>query len=359
MKVGILTFHRAHNYGAVLQCYALQEVLKGMGHEVEVIDYRQPFIERYYSNKFPFFNFMKRIFQIEIKKAIFILKKYIIDSKKSECFRDFRDGYLNLSSTEDISLLLDGYDCIVIGSDQVWSLQSYGHKFDSIFFGDFLLPKSCKLFGYAISGTCDYVVSLSLNDVRKIVNNYTKISFRESKMAELTGCICDKKFPIVLDPTLLTTELTWTPLIDKKWEKRKYIILYLIDKPEAPFENSIYDKALQFAQSKGYEVVDLLSSAYKVSDFVSAIKFAKAVFTTSFHATVFSVIFNIPIYAFNLHNGREVRYVELLQNIGAGNRIFEITDNISNVSDIDYNEISKNLNHYKRDSIDFINRICE
>ena len=41
MKIGILTFHRAHNYGAVLQCYALQEVLKGMGHEVEVIDYRQ------------------------------------------------------------------------------------------------------------------------------------------------------------------------------------------------------------------------------------------------------------------------------------------------------------------------------
>ena len=50
MKIGILTFHRAHNYGAVLQCYALQEVLKGMGHEVEVIDYRQPAIDIAYSS---------------------------------------------------------------------------------------------------------------------------------------------------------------------------------------------------------------------------------------------------------------------------------------------------------------------
>ena len=44
MKIGILTFHCAHNYGAVLQCYALQETLKGMGHEVEVIDYRPEFL---------------------------------------------------------------------------------------------------------------------------------------------------------------------------------------------------------------------------------------------------------------------------------------------------------------------------
>ena len=48
MKIGILTFHRAHNYGAVLQCYALQEVLKAKGHYVVIIDYRQSFIESLY-----------------------------------------------------------------------------------------------------------------------------------------------------------------------------------------------------------------------------------------------------------------------------------------------------------------------
>ena len=49
MKVGILTFHRAHNFGAMLQCYALQEYLTKKGLNVEVIDYRQPYIETLYS----------------------------------------------------------------------------------------------------------------------------------------------------------------------------------------------------------------------------------------------------------------------------------------------------------------------
>ena len=45
MKIGILTFHNALNYGAVLQCYALQHYLQAKGHDAEVIDYRIPFIE--------------------------------------------------------------------------------------------------------------------------------------------------------------------------------------------------------------------------------------------------------------------------------------------------------------------------
>lgn len=44
MKIGILTFHCAHNYGAMLQCYALQEYLKGRGDEVYVIDYRPDYL---------------------------------------------------------------------------------------------------------------------------------------------------------------------------------------------------------------------------------------------------------------------------------------------------------------------------
>ena len=48
MRIGIITYHRAFNYGAVLQCFALQELLKSMDHEIQVVDYRQPFIEKLY-----------------------------------------------------------------------------------------------------------------------------------------------------------------------------------------------------------------------------------------------------------------------------------------------------------------------
>ena len=49
MKIGVLTFHCAHNYGAMLQCYALQEYLKGQGHEVYVIDYRPSYLVKSYA----------------------------------------------------------------------------------------------------------------------------------------------------------------------------------------------------------------------------------------------------------------------------------------------------------------------
>ena len=39
MRIGILTFHRALNYGAFLQAYALRRVMSEMGHQVEVVDY--------------------------------------------------------------------------------------------------------------------------------------------------------------------------------------------------------------------------------------------------------------------------------------------------------------------------------
>ena len=48
MKVGIITVHRAYNYGSVLQCYSLQEYLKSLGHDVWVIDYRQKWTEAVY-----------------------------------------------------------------------------------------------------------------------------------------------------------------------------------------------------------------------------------------------------------------------------------------------------------------------
>ncbi len=48
MRIGILTFHCAHNYGAMLQCYALQEYLKGRGDEVYVIDYRPDYLTHPY-----------------------------------------------------------------------------------------------------------------------------------------------------------------------------------------------------------------------------------------------------------------------------------------------------------------------
>ena len=82
MKIGILTFHRAHNYGAVLQCYALQERLKMAGYDVSVIDYRQPAIERAYKC-FDVLYLLKNVFHLKnlmgkIKYYISLIKYLIL-----------------------------------------------------------------------------------------------------------------------------------------------------------------------------------------------------------------------------------------------------------------------------------------
>ena len=118
MKIGILTFHRALNYGALLQTYALQKVISGFDVKSEIIDYRNPIIEEAYRNK----GFWER--KGAIDKLRYILhRKNEVD--KREKFKAFiknqlcltKESYLN---NDDLKKINDCYDVYITGSDQVW-----------------------------------------------------------------------------------------------------------------------------------------------------------------------------------------------------------------------------------------------
>ena len=95
MRIGILTFHRAHNYGAVLQCYALQEVLSRMGYRVEIVDYRQPFIESFYRIRFPKRFFFEKIIRLDFVSIINYLRKSMIpEIKRKFIFKKFVDIFI-------------------------------------------------------------------------------------------------------------------------------------------------------------------------------------------------------------------------------------------------------------------------
>ena len=74
MKIGILTFHRAHNYGAVLQAYALQEILRSKGHYVEFIDYKNPYLLSVY-NWLSWKRFITKNVMRTIKELSLIIKR--------------------------------------------------------------------------------------------------------------------------------------------------------------------------------------------------------------------------------------------------------------------------------------------
>ena len=119
-RVGILTFHRANNYGAALQCYALQETVKGLGHNVEIINYKQPYIEKVYKPQIEKEELCRILKRPRWYYGYFfkILPKRILPYIK---YKLFRTVYLKTSKAFDKNKeILCRYDSIIIGSDQVW-----------------------------------------------------------------------------------------------------------------------------------------------------------------------------------------------------------------------------------------------
>ena len=126
MRIGILTFHCAHNYGAMLQCYALQEYLKGRGDEVYVIDYRPDYLTHPYK-KHKLSHWLSKDPLRTLKRLLsepFLLKKR---GKRWDGFDNFMRMKLNLYPY-DMSSDYSNFDWLLFGSDQIWNnLRSVVH----------------------------------------------------------------------------------------------------------------------------------------------------------------------------------------------------------------------------------------
>ena len=101
-------------------------------------------------------------------------------------------------------------------------------------------------------------------------------------------------------------------------------------------------------------MIDLSTREYDVDDFVSAIANAKYVVTTSFHATVFSLIFHRQFAAYLLHDGHDSRYEDLLRKLDCEEFIYEVTEKPKLYQQIDWDKIKVNLNRIRKQSLDYL-----
>lgn len=349
MKIGLLTFHRAHNYGAVLQCYALQEVLKGMGHEVEVIDYRQPAIDMAYNS------WRLRWF---IYKFVKIWKMYdylhlLYEEGKRRCkFGGFLKNYLNVKHSCTSINIPNNYDYYLIGSDQLFNLE-ITNGLDPVYSGKSIISNGPKLIGYAISSNQESIRKLGQNNWNAIFNNFTSISFREKALADLLYKLYGKEVNVCLDPTLLTDINTWNNIKSKKKIEKDCIVLYQVRWNEGE-ENTLEEKAYQLAKQTKANVINLSNREYRVEEWVLYIKYAKCVVTSSFHASVFALIFNRPLYSFVLNDGRDSRYVDLLNSVGASECLKDLHDSISELPKMDFRTINERLQYLRQDSLTYL-----
>lgn len=362
-KIGILTFHNAHNYGAVLQAYALKTKLNRMGHEATVLNYRNKYIGRNY----------KKVFHIDF------WKRDILPSRWGKVLREVRDVFYGLSEWqkqwqvfEDFTneKLLDGekrqltleevaakdIDVYVLGSDQIWA-RELTHGMDPAYFGQFA-PDKAKI-SYAASVPNGSIPENEKPYFKQYLQSLSHISVREEKLAvslrELTG----REVETVIDPTLLLEKEDYQELLHEKPLKQgDYVFAYFV------VENETLSRlAKKAAELMGCELVELhykktptINGKHMVFDagpreFLTYIKDAKMVLTNSFHGTVFSILFQKKFYSVYKENGR---IENLLGFLGLADRHITEESGIRLDDEIDYRASEDRLAEYRRKSVEFL-----
>lgn len=360
MKIGILTFHCAHNYGAVLQCYALQETLKSMGHDVEVIDYRpQCLIKPYEVFNIKWF-IRKNIFKsfIRIIIEIFLYRKR---RKRFQNFNSFINKELNLSVKVIDYTLPDKYDVYIVGSDQVWNKKiTWG--MDPIYWGNFKRLSNQKLVTYAASMETSNIEDNVKPIIRKYLKNFDAISVREINLKNLLLNLYDKDIDLVLDPTLLASSSIWENIIEKPKINGKYVFIY-----QYGSDKNVIRIAKRIATQIGAKVLNLNNDVLKIGNdnslfdtspyqFLGYIKYASFVITPTFHGTAFSVILKKPFYNVKFNSIENTRVGSLLKDLNLIDRIV-LEDSSPDYSEIDYNKVDSMLNSMQIKSINYLHKI--
>ena len=346
-KIGIITFHNAKNYGAVLQAYALQEKLISLGYNVQIINYQDDKLINDYKIGI---NLTNNILS-NIKSIIKFLLFYFKDKKRENSFKQFIDNELILTTPIEKDNLknLKNYNSLIVGSDQIWNTEITNGLSD-IYTLNFDIDK-CRKISYAAS-----IGTKKINDRDKLqyydkISKIDKISVREkSAKVELDKIIKNKNISVTLDPTFLLDKIFWESKTTKIINQ-KYILCYAIqNNPELiKIANELSKKTglkiVYFERFNKYK--SALKNAYTVGpfEFISLIKNAEYIISTSFHATTFSIIFNKKFWVIP-HTTRGARMEDLLQLFDLNDRIITTLDEFQKVDytkNIDYNIVNNKL----------------
>ena len=363
MKIGILTFHNALNYGAVLQCYATQEIIRSMGHDVEVIDYHNVAIEKNYSlSKYSYYKLPKKIW----KWPSYLLTAYNFH-KRIRSFELFRASYLKLTEKRfDYHEMCDltGFDIILIGSDQLWNID-ITNGFDNVYWGCFRKDDKTKVLAWSIS--MNYIPS-DANSQQKIcqyLNNFDGISVREKKLHDVLLDDYRRESSITLDPTLLLNVKKWRSLCNNTHGNEDYIAVYAVEKSTF---SATYDVAKRLARKTGLKLKIIKSysdsslgrevvQSASPDGFLSYIDNSKYVVTSSFHGTVFSILFHKSFFALSYINGRQNdRINSLLYHVGLEQCAINQDESFNELSAIAYDIVDLKLMQLKRQTLDFLNQ---
>lgn len=360
MKCGIITFHRAVNYGAILQTYALNTTINNLGVNCEIIDYHCPFLEKHYQ---PFS--IKTLLNIK-QIAILLLKNGNIKDNRAN-FELFSDKYLPKSSkvykTEsDLVESNDEYDFFITGSDQVWSYYCAG--FDKAYFLDFVTDNNKKN-SYAASFGVSEIPKEHVETYRGLLQDFENISLREQRGVQIVKELIDREATEVLDPTLLLRRDEWSSMALENNQVNKYVLVYLLAETK-----SIIRLAKKVAKEKNLKIIYIhdrlfnqqgMDNMSKIdpSRWLSLFLNAEYIVTNSFHGVCFSINFHKEFYMQYLPEPAKVnsRLENILDMFKLSDRCITDLTTLDLQSTIDYSEVEITLNNERENSLSYLENI--
>lgn len=339
MKIGIITFHAAFNYGSMLQAWALQTYLERQGHKVEIVNFR-PKRQKQVYHKPVSFNNLRSSFQ-SVKRMLLAPSTIPSLNKKWHMFDEFMHNYLNLtkeySSVENLVKAHFDYDILITGSDQIWNTQTF--DFSEAYFGTFVNPKTRKI-AYAPSMGPN-PESQNIDYIKHLLNGFSSVAVREERTKNfiVQNGIYDN-VEVVLDPTMLLEERDYNVLID---QPPLYDKDYLFYYTPGGVRHEFLSEASHIGTRLGLPVVcenvynpgDLKAysnvipfAAVGPREFLNLVKNAKVVCGASFHLMVFSLLFHKEFYCMN--GDVDSRMNNLMKICGTENRIWSVVNKKNN-----------------------------
>lgn len=359
-KVGIVTFHTADNYGAVLQCYALQKFLNDNGYFTQIIDFNTQQHEnehRLFRRRSP--SLLKNL----ILQLIFIAHYNKLNARIVR-FKDFRNKYFFLTShrytsEEDFLNNMEKFDFYITGSDQVFRPEN---QFSKCYYLNF--PKNgAKKIAYAPSfGISDFSRS-DKKKIQNLVSDFDFVSCREKNGASFLSELLDREVPVVCDPVFLLSKDKWLDISIKPHEHKSFIFVYdlnggksLIDiARKVSKENNnmriICTTTNIFPFYNGVKVVRELGPL----EFLGYISSAEYVVTDSFHGTILSLILGTRVITYPIFKAVSSRIYSIMSLLGIEDQIVERKEDFD-FSMICFKDYSTKIKRFIAESINYINR---
>ena len=365
MKIGILTFHASHNFGSMLQNYALQQFLMSEGHIVETINLRND--RQSYVYNFPL-HIGSSCPTLRALFGRFKDPKWLVMECRRWCtFERFLKKQLVLTKeykdweTIQKDLPQNNYDAIIVGGDQIWN--TFCYDFDKSYFlpGNIRPTKKVAFspsFGNEIPRTKKDGIRVS--KIKEFLMDFDYISVREKDASDYLQEQLNRDVPVVADPTFIVNPSVYLKIIKEPIVKEPYIYYYT---PSHLPDYEAEDIAIELANRLNLKIVTsyprfreknrMMSVLSGPSEFLNLLSNAQIVMGKSYHLVIFSILFHKTFITLKRKNDARVK--SLLSQLMIGDRNMDSIDDYKHLKDIDYSVVDKELLKIRQKAISYLN----